>query len=47
MALLAVQCIPSSKGVNIALEGLPGQKAIADDILVFGAGVTDDETQRS
>ena len=29
--------------IDIALEGLPGQKAIADDILVFGAGDTDEE----
>ena len=29
--------------VDIALEGLPGQKAIADAILVFGAGDTDEE----
>ena len=26
---------------DIALEGQPGQKAIADKILVFGAGDTD------
>ena len=41
-------CLPFgvSPGVNIALEGLPGQKAIADNILVFGAGDTDDEAQR-
>ena len=30
--------------IDIGLEGLPGQKAIADDILVFGAGDTDEET---
>ena len=29
--------------IDIALEGLPGQKAIAGDILVFGAGATDEE----
>jgi len=29
--------------IDIALEGLPGQKAIAEDILVFGAGDTDEE----
>ena len=29
--------------IDIALEGLPGQKAIADDILMFGAGDTDEE----
>ena len=29
--------------IDIALEGLSGQKAIADDILVFGAGETDEE----
>jgi len=29
--------------IDIALEGLPGQKAVADDILVFGAGDTDEE----
>ena len=29
--------------IDIALEGLPGQKAIADDILIFGAGDTDQE----
>ena len=29
--------------IDIALEGLPGQKAIADDILVLGAGDTDEE----
>ena len=29
--------------IDIALEGLPGQKAIADDILVFGAGDTEEE----
>ena len=29
--------------IDIALEGLSGQKAIADDILVFGAGDTDEE----
>ena len=29
--------------IDIALEGPPGQKAIADDILVFGAGDTDEE----
>ena len=29
--------------IDIALEGLPGQKAIADDILVFGAGDADEE----
>ena len=29
--------------IDIALEGLPGQKAIADDILVFGAGDTDEQ----
>lgn len=27
----------------MALEGLPQQKAIADDILVFGSGDTDQE----
>ena len=27
--------------IDIALEGLPGQKALADDILVFGVGGTD------
>ena len=32
------------RGIDIAFEGLPGQKAIADDILVFGAGDTDEET---
>jgi len=31
------------KRIDIALEGLPGQKAIADDILVFGAEDTDEE----
>lgn len=29
--------------IDIALEGLPEQKAIAHDILVFGAGDTDKE----
>ena len=29
--------------IDIALEGLPGQKAIADDNLVFAAGDTDEE----
>jgi len=29
--------------IDIALEGLPGRNAIADDILVFGAGDTDEE----
>ena len=29
--------------IDIALEGLPEQKATADDILVFGAGDTDEE----
>ena len=29
--------------IDIALEGLPGQKARADDILVFGSGDTDEE----
>ena len=29
--------------VNVALEGLEGQKAIADDILVFGSGDTEEE----
>ena len=29
--------------IDIALEGLPGQKAIADDILVCGASDTDEE----
>ena len=29
--------------IDIALEGLPGQKGIADDILVFGAGDTDEQ----
>ena len=29
--------------IDLALEGLPGQKAIADDILVFGSGDTDEE----
>ena len=29
--------------IDIALEGLPGQKAIADDILMFGAGDTDEQ----
>ena len=29
--------------IDIALEGQPGQKAIADKILVFGAGDTDEE----
>ena len=32
--------------IDIALEGLPGQKAIADDILVFGSGDTDEEAFR-
>ena len=31
--------------MDIALEGLEGQKAIADDILVFGSGTTDEEAQ--
>ena len=31
--------------MDIALEGLEGQKAIADDILVFGSGTTDKEAQ--
>jgi len=34
------------RGIDIALEGLPGQKAIADGILVFGAGDTDEEALR-
>ena len=29
--------------MDIALEGLEGQKAIADDIIVFGSGNTDKE----
>ena len=29
--------------IDIALEGLPGQKTIADVVLVFGAGDTDEE----
>ena len=29
--------------MDIALEGLEGQKAIADDIIVFGSGDTDEE----
>ena len=29
--------------IDIALEGLPGQKAITDDILVFRSGDTDEE----
>ena len=29
--------------IDLALEGLPGQKVIADDILVFGSGDTDQE----
>lgn len=32
--------------IDIALEGLSGQKAIADDILVFGLGDTDEEAFR-
>ena len=31
--------------MDIALEGLEGQKVIADDILVFGSGTTDEEAQ--
>ena len=29
--------------IDVAHEGLPGQKAIADDILAFGSGDTDEE----
>ena len=29
--------------IDIALEGVPGQKAIANDILVFGPGDTEEE----
>ena len=29
--------------IDLALEGLPGQKAIADDIFIFGSGDTDEE----
>ena len=32
--------------IDIALGGLPSQKAIADDILVFGSGDTDEEAFR-
>ena len=32
--------------IDIALEGLPSQKAIANDILVFGSGDTDEESFR-
>ena len=32
--------------IDITLEGLPGQKAIADDILVFGAGDTDGQAPK-
>ena len=32
--------------IDIALDGLPGQKAIADGILVFGSGDTDNEAFR-
>ena len=31
------------KRIGVALEGLPGQKVIADDILVFGSGDADEE----
>ena len=32
--------------IDIALEGLSAQKAIADDIMVFGSGDTDEEAFR-
>ena len=31
------------KRIDLALEGLPGQKVIADNILVLGSGDTDEE----
>ena len=33
--------------MDIALEGLDGTKAIADDILVFGTGSTQEEAEKS
>ena len=33
--------------MHATLQGLPGVEVIADDILVFGSGATDEECQRN